>query len=325
MRTLDLFAGCGGLSLGFEMAGFEVVAAYDYWQAAVNTYRLNFDHPIELADLSDPAVQDDLAALKPELIIGGPPCQDFSSAGKRNEDLGRGDLSVTYAEIVARCQPEFFVMENVERIVKSRKLQDAQAIFRSAGYKMFWTILDASLCGVPQVRKRFFLFGAKDLNPLLLEGIIQKNLSSRPMTVREYMGNELNLDHYYRHPRSYARRGIFGIDEPSPTIRGVNRPVPKGYPGHPGDPIPMHPGIRPLSFEERARIQTFPPGFQFWGNKSEREQQIGNAVPVNLACFVAEALQEYRLQTASEHDFAPGAAVFAMEPTELYACATPSC
>ncbi|MEQ1746221.1 MAG: DNA cytosine methyltransferase [Saprospiraceae bacterium] len=318
MRTIDLFAGCGGLSRGFEMAGFEVVAAYDYWQAAVNTYRQNFGHPIVLADLSDPLVQREIETYEAELIVGGPPCQDFSSAGKRNEDLGRGDLSVTFAEIVARCQPEYFVMENVERIVKSRKLQEAKAIFKDAGYRMFGAILDASLCGVPQVRKRFFLIGARELNPVLMEGIIQKNIASKPLTLREYMGKELDLEHYYRHPRSYARRAIFSIDEPSPTIRGVNRPVPKGYPGHPGDPVHMDKSIRPLTFEERARIQTFPSNFQFWGNKSEREQQIGNAVPVNLARFVARALWEYQQQLASAYDFAPGAAVFAMEPAMDY-------
>jgi DNA (cytosine-5)-methyltransferase 1 len=152
----------------------------------------------------------------------------------------------------------------------------------------------------------------------MLESIIQKNISSKPMTVREYMGRELDIEHYYRHPRSYARRGIFSIDEPSPTIRGVNRPIPGGYPGHAGDPVKITESLRPLTFEERARIQTFPPGFKFWGNKSEREQQVGNAVPVNLAKFVAQALAEYDRLAARKYEFATGAEVFALEPEIEY-------
>lgn len=314
MRTIDLFAGCGGLTLGFELAGFDVVSAYDFWQPAVNTYKLNFDHPIELADLSDIEVQKKIREIQATLIVGGPPCQDFSSAGKRDEDLGRGDLSVTFAEIVASCQPKYFVMENVDRIIKSRKLNEVRSILKSAGYKMFSTVLDASFCGVPQARKRFFLIGSKNLNPLMLENILQKNMSSKPMTVREHMGHELDVEHYYRHPRSYLRRGIFSIDEPSPTIRGVNRPIPKGYPGHSGDPVQINGAVRPLTFEERARIQTFPASFKFWGNKSEREQQIGNAVPVNLAKFVASALMEYDQLTMRKYEFVENAEVFALEP-----------
>ena len=293
MRAVDLFAGCGGMSLGFEIAGFEVVAAYDNWQAAVNTYRQNFEHPISCTDLSDPSVQRELEHFKADLIIGGPPCQDFSSAGKRDENMGRADLTVVYAKIVSHLMPEYFVMENVPGVLKSSKLDTSKEILQNAGYRMYWTILDASLCGVPQVRKRFFLIGSKDMNPVLMEGIIQKNLASKPLTLREYMGRELDIKHYYMHPRSYARRAIFSIDSPSATIRGQNRPVPKGYPGHPGDSIPIDGNIRSLTFDERARIQTFPPCFKFWGNKSEREQQIGNAVPVNLARFVANAIQEY--------------------------------
>ena len=87
IRTVDLFAGCGGLSLGFQQAGFDVVAAFEWWDAAIKCYEANFKHPIFKCNLSDvdksiPFIQ----GFKPELIIGGPPCQDFSSAGKREEN-----------------------------------------------------------------------------------------------------------------------------------------------------------------------------------------------------------------------------------------------
>ena len=100
MRCVDLFAGCGGLSLGFQNAGFDIVAAYDRWEAAVNIYRENFDHPIFEADLYKDETLDDIAGYKPDIIIGGPPCQDFSIAGARNRGE-RANLTVRYAKIIA--------------------------------------------------------------------------------------------------------------------------------------------------------------------------------------------------------------------------------
>lgn len=113
------------------------------------------------------------------------------------------------------------------------------------------------------------------------------------MTVRDYLGNALGIEYYYRHPRSYVRRGIFSIDEPSPTIRGVNRPMPKGYKIHNNDPVKTKDGIRPLTSIERSYIQTFPNSFRFSGSKTDIEQMIGNAVPVNLAAFVAESIKRF--------------------------------
>jgi DNA (cytosine-5)-methyltransferase 1 len=86
------------------------------------------------------------------------------------------------------------------------------------------------------------------------------------MTVAEALGDKLNITHYYRHPRSYARRGIFSVNESSPTIRGVNRPIPKGYELHSNDPVINLEGIRPLTTHERSLIQTFPEDFIFLGN-----------------------------------------------------------
>ena len=95
MKVTDLFCGCGGLSLGFAMAGFDVVSAYDNWKIALETYRLNFKHKAVMLDLKDTARSIDIISLdKPDMIIGGPPCQDFSSAGKRDENNGRGDRTV---------------------------------------------------------------------------------------------------------------------------------------------------------------------------------------------------------------------------------------
>ena len=113
------------------------------------------------------------------------------------------------------------------------------------------------------------------------------------MTVKDYLGEKIDIEYYYRHPRSYARRGIFSVNEPSPTIRGVNRPIPAGYTIHANDPVKDLKGIRPLTTKERSMIQTFPETFRFIGSKSEIEQMIGNAVPVNLGKFVALVIKDY--------------------------------
>lgn len=308
MNIVDLFCGCGGLSLGFKNAGYDIVAAYDKWEAALEVYRRNFNHPAEELDLSDVQISSIVIdQLHPDMIIGGPPCQDFSSAGKRDEDGGRGDLTICFARIVSNVRPKWFVMENVARIVKTQKLKVAKEIFKKAGYGLSQHVLDASYCGVPQTRKRFFLIGKLHEMDGFMEPFINSGLAVKPMTLRDYFGDSLGIDFYYRHPRSYARRGIFSIDEPSPTVRGVNRPMPEGYQIHANDPVKSKEGIRPLSTLERSYIQTFPRSFQFFGSKTDVEQMIGNAVPVNLASFVATAVSKYLLsphrQRSLEIDF----------------------
>lgn len=126
-----------------------------------------------------------------------------------------------------------------------------------------------------------------------LDDFFTKNLSTKEMTMRDYFGNSLGIDTYYRHPRSYARRGVFSMDEPSPTVRGVNRPMPSGYKLHHNDPANSLEGIRSLTTMERAEVQTFPKDYMWTGSKTEIEQMIGNAVPVNLALYVANAINEY--------------------------------
>lgn len=294
MRTVDLFSGCGGMSLGFQNANFEVVAAFDKWKPAVDVYKENFDHPIYDYDLSTEESLNFIKDLNPELIIGGPPCQDFSSAGKRDESLGRADLTLSYANIVATCKPEFFVMENVARILKSNILSDAIRVFKEAGYGISYDVLDASFCRVPQSRKRFFLVGHLNGTDNFLNAYFEKNQSSRAMTVYDYLGDSLGVNYYYRHPRSYMRRGVYSVHEPSATIRGVNRPIPKGYVRHAGDGVDVADNVRPLTTKERSYIQTFPENFKFVGTKTNLEQVIGNAVPVKLGEFVANCINEYR-------------------------------
>jgi DNA (cytosine-5)-methyltransferase 1 len=295
MRCVDLFSGCGGLSLGFEKAGFNVVAAFEHWQPAIDVYKENFSHPIKNIDLTNEnnAIEE-MSCHNPELIMGGPPCQDFSSAGKRDISLGHADLTYHFANIVCAIKPEWFVMENVEQIKKSHILQEITSQFTDKGYGLSSVILDASYCGVPQARKRFFLTGHLGDKHNQLNEIFRARLSSNPMTIRDYLGESLGVDFYYRHPRNYNRRGIFSIDEPSPTVRGVNRPIPSGYKINISDPKGVSLSeIRPLTTIERSYLQTFPKTFKFHGTKTNLEQMIGNAVPVELARYLAESIKFY--------------------------------
>lgn len=296
MKVVDLFAGCGGLSLGLEQAGYTVLAAYDNWEPALAVYRENFpQHAVIKQDLSDVAASSRaVRRWRPEVIAGGPPCQDFSSAGTRNHFGSRADLTYRYADIVCSVKPRFFIMENVERIRKSHVLMDVVEQFQGAGYGMTAVVLDASYCGAPQARLRFFLIGHKKGAPNFLQGHLERNLSPKPMTMRDYFGTTLGTEFYYRHPRNYNRRGIYGLDEPSATVRGVNRPIPPGYEMNANDPegITLD-EVRPLSTTERAQVQTFPASFRFLGPRTAQEQMIGNAVPVALGTFVGRALAEY--------------------------------
>ena len=293
MKAVDLFAGCGGMSLGFQNAGFNIVAAFEFWDIAAECYAKNFSHPVFRTDLSDVdlAVKQ-ISAFSPDLIIGGPPCQDFSHAGKRIES-SRASLTESYAKIVSNIHPKYFVMENVDRAEKSHAFEKAKTVFKNAGYGLTQMVLDASKCGVPQKRKRFFCIGALGKDDDFMRSILVNGIQSKETTLRDYFGDTLDFEFYYRHPRNYNRRAVFSIDEPAPTMRGVNRPVPKGYPGHPNDACPISDNIRALTTLERSLIQTFPATFKWCGNKTEMEQMIGNAVPVKLAEYVASALQQY--------------------------------
>lgn len=296
MKTVDLFCGCGGLTLGFQNAGFDIVAAYDNWKPTVDVYRMNFEHPIYEKDLTDKQTHMDIKKLSPDIIIGGPPCQDFSSAGHRNVNLGRAVLTTTYCDIITTVLPRYFLMENVPEITKKDILTEILARFKDAGYGLTSTVLDASLCGVPQSRKRYVLVGCLGAEDGFLQKCLDTHLSDKPITMRQYF-NDINydfgVDYYFRVPRSYHRRGVFSIDEPCQTIRGVDRPIPSGYTGHPSDPVEIGPKVRALTVLERAYIQTFPTTFKFEGTKTNLNQMIGNAVPVKLAEYIARAIMEY--------------------------------
>ena len=267
------------------------MAAFELWNAAAECYEKNFTHPVIRIDLSDTELAVKyIKKYNPDIIIGGPPCQDFSHAGKRVE-AEKANLTISFAKIIQEIKPDYFVMENVDRVVNSNTYREAKQIFTETGYYLSESTLDASLCGVPQKRKRFFCIGALNKNISFFYPPIESYLDEKPLTLHEYFGDTLGFEYYYRHPRNYSRRGIFSIYEPAPTMRGMNRPVPKGYLGHAIDPCQLNDSLRALTTLERALIQTFPSDFKWASSKTDMEQMIGNAVPVKLAEFVAGYLK----------------------------------
>ena len=163
LTVVDLFAGCGGLSLGFELSGFEIVGAYDNWKPAVETYGNNFHHVSNLSMLSECS---DLPAST--LIVGGPPCQGFSSAGRRKAEDDRNTLVRVFAELVARYKPLAFVFENVEGFLTQahgRFVFDLLEPLLDAGYRIHLRKINAAHFGVPQHRKRVLAIGGLGWDP----------------------------------------------------------------------------------------------------------------------------------------------------------------
>ena len=295
LRVIDLFCGAGGMSLGLQQAGFNIVAAIDNWDSAVECYAQNFpNHTVYQKDLNDwRTVVRTIQDVQCDIIVGGPPCQDFSEAGGRVEG-DRAELTKCFAMIVAKKNPDYFIMENVPAAQKSNAYKAARLVFKKAGYGLTEMVLDASLCGVPQRRKRFFCIGSKSDKNGFLSKILLSKQSDLSMTVRDYLKDEFQFEYYYRHPRTYGRKAIFSIDEPAPTIRGINRPLPSTYKKHTADSAdPKECLVRALTYKERARIQMFPATFKWAQQTSVNDQMVGNAVPVGLAEYVGRCLLQF--------------------------------
>lgn len=230
------------MSLGLKRAGIDVVAAFDSWLPAVETYRRNLGGYIRQADLKNIyEIGPALAALAPDIIVGGPPCQDFSVAGERVEGE-RAGLTRAFAMLVIIARPRWFVMENVPQVRSSIAWKDAQAMLVAAGYGLTESKLNASFYGVPQARKRLFVIGKLGEAHGFLESALVAARSTQPMTVRDMLGGGVG-EAFFVAPRMPGRKGIFHADEAAPTIcRSSRRPIPPSYRGHPNDAVLLEAG-----------------------------------------------------------------------------------
>lgn len=327
MNVASFFAGCGGLDLGFEQAGFNVVWANEFDVHCCDTYVRN--HP------NTKLVIDDICNIKPNTIpdcdgfIGGPPCQSWSIGGNQKglEDK-RGQLFVKYIELIMAKKPKFFVIENVKGILDD-KFRDVFECFleslENAGYDVKWSLLDAVNYSIPQNRERVFIVGFRKelfvkyqfprctcVEPITLEnaiGDIQENpilfSSTKVDDSYKLVNNKRKLQNhdvlntkfgpfYYRGNR---RRGWL---QPSFTINATADYIPL----HPSSPKMVYFGrenwsfqkekmseYRRMSVRECARIQSFPDDFIFdYDNIKNAYRMIGNAVPPRLGKEIAKSV-----------------------------------
>jgi len=169
MNAIDLFCGAGGMSLGLEAAGFEILAAVDNWEPAIRTYGANFDHPLidqDIGSLSGDELRGHLdssaGAETIDLVVGGPPCQGFSIQRIGPDLDARNELVLEFARLVAELQPRYFVMENVRGLVGRRGqplLRQLIHMLEAASYQVEVEHVDAVEFGVPQRRRRVFVLG----------------------------------------------------------------------------------------------------------------------------------------------------------------------
>ena len=301
--AVSLFCGAGGLDLGFERAGFKIIWANDMNPDARATYR-NWSGaevvPGDIARINVDEIPDS------DVILGAFPCQGFSAAGPRNRDDPRNSLYRHYVKIVRRKRPVAFVGENVKGLLTMDGGETVKTVvrdFSDCGYDVFYRLVNARNYGVPQDRERVVFTGfRKDLR---VSGFALPDTNGERRTLRDALENlppakENEICRAAYSPRYMSRNRKRGWDEASFTIPAMAKQVPL-YPGSPDmvridkDHWRFGDGgeTRRLSRREAAAIQTFPPDFEFHGGLDSVYRQIGNAVPVRLAEFVARQIRPY--------------------------------
>lgn len=319
MKLASLFAGAGGLDLGFQQAGFEVPWANEYDKKIWSTYEKNFADTIlakkSIVDV-DPSEIPDVDGM-----IGGPPCQSWSEAGaSRGIEDHRGQLFFEYLRILEAKRPLFFVAENVSGILfqkHSTALNSILENFSRLGYNVSYGLLNASDYGVPQDRQRVIIVGyqthvGKFFAPPSKELYARKTLrdalwdlqdTAKPARNSTYANEALEVpNHEYLvmgySPIFMSRNRVRSWDEASFTIQAGARHAPL----HPQAPKMIAVGkdvrvfapgfedsYRRLTVREAARVQCFPDDHVFvYDNVADGYKMIGNAVPVTFAQVIAE-------------------------------------
>ena len=303
INVLDLFCGCGGMSKGLTDAGLNIIAGIDIWDRAIETYITNNKHIGLCKDLTKYSPTDfikDTNIKDFDLLVGGPPCQGYSIAGKRDSKDPRNSLFMEYVKYLDFFKPKAFIMENVIGIL-SKKTESNEKIIDiilsklNTNYKCIVCKLYASDFGVPQNRRRVIIIGIrKDLDIIPTEPIhtntIQNRIAVKTIIIPK---NEIDISYYLskkaidgiknKKEKSKADRKGFGaqyldMDKPSYTIPA--RYWKDGY-----DALVKYSDteIRRLTITELKRIQSFPDDYTIEGSKKDIIMQIGNAVACKFA------------------------------------------
>lgn len=316
MKIVSFFSGCGGLDLGFKEAGYDIIWANDNATSVKATFQHNFPETIfndtninnlRLEDIPSDAIG----------MIGGPPCQCWSNAGKgRGFKDSRGKVFLTFINILKEKRPLFFVAENVKGIMAARNSNSFHIIeksFKKAGYDLWVKCLNANDFDVPQNRERVFFIGfRKDLKidyhfPIPLKNkpcVLNAIRDIQDSAVSMGVAPTINAHEYWIGGFSYifmSRNRVLDWNLPSYTIQASGRQTSI----HPMAPkmekiekdvfrfIPGHENsYRRLTARECARLQTFPDTYEFiYQNLNDVYKMIGNAVPVKLAYYIALSIR----------------------------------
>ena len=343
IRTLSLFSGAGGLDIGFSDAGFDIIESVEIERKFCDTLELNsgegkrFGHSkVNCVDIREFSGRD-LGRI--DFIIGGPPCQTFSAAGRRaNGVLGttdaRGVLFREYIRLLQELRPTGFLFENVYGLTGAqggeawREIQDG---FSEAGYKIFSRILDAADFGVPQHRERLIIVGVRTGDykfPRPTHG--PDSLAKTPFYTAGTAVRGLKLTAQEKKPGLGGRFGHL-LDEIPPGLnysyytKEMGHPKPVFawrskfsdflYKADPDAPVrtikaqggaytgPLHWDNRFFAYSEYKRLQTFPDDYKISGGKQVAVHQIGNSVPPQLARMLAISIQEQLFGVAFPFQF----------------------
>lgn len=295
--VISTFAGCGGSSLGYKLAGFRELLAVEWDDNAVETFKLNFPEvPVYHGDITKLTGSEcmRLAGIGPgelDVFDGSPPCQGFSTAGKRKFDDPRNSLFKEYARLIQELKPKVFVMENVTGMVKGYMKQaylQIIATLRGCGYRANGQVLNAMYYNVPQSRERVIIIGVR--NDLGIEPSHPKpqtrpqcalcaiaditDDNENPYKVRNFNQANRHLEHH----------------KPSPTLTKSEVP---------GSDLPFA-GTKRIGAKSAARIDSFPDAWIWAGDWKDAINRIGNSVPPNLMRAIAEHVRREILDRAAQ-------------------------
>lgn len=317
--VISTFAGCGGSSLGYSISGFKELLAVEWDDNAVATFKLNFPEvPVYHGDIAKLSVEEvlRLTNLKPgelDVLDGSPPCQGFSTAGKRCLNDDRNQLFREYVRLLRELQPKVFVMENVSGMVKGKmKLIFVEILkeLKASGYEVSARLMDTVYFHVPQHRKRLIFIGIR--NDLGKKPIHPTSLNTPFITLRDAiygLPNEQddNIDHVWIDEWTIGTKWIKKVplvkpgqslrynghqirlewNKPSPTLirnGGVRCYVANSH---------IHPSEhRTLSIREMARIASFPDQYKFVDARKNGHNRIGNCVPPLFMAAIAEHIKD---------------------------------
>ena len=303
ITVLDLFAGCGGLALGFEAHGFKTIG-YEMNRDAVATYNHN---------LQGNCIEHTLTAATNfphfSVIIGGPPCQPFSVNGHQKGLADSRDGFPIFIEAVRQSHPEIFVIENVRGLLYRNKwyLDEILCEFTRLGYQLSVELLNAAQYGVPQKRKRVFIVGHKGgfkfprkvLGEVTAGDALGELVSSIPDDAK-FLTSSMDeyVARYEKASQCKTPRDLH-MNVPARTLTCRN------LAGATGDMMRIRLADgrrRRLTVREAARLQSFPDSFEFIGKETSRFNQIGNAVPPLLAYHIAGAVLDYLNRDTQNQD-----------------------